>query len=311
MQNLLEMWRDFGHALHQVFLLQQIQCRQARRARHRMRRIGIAVRKLHRVLRRRLVHESLVDLAAGNDRPHRNRTVGDLLGDAHQVGRHAETVSTEHRTRAAETGNHFVEYQQDIVLVANLPQALEVALRRNQHTGGPGHGLDEDGRNVGGVVQLDQLQQFVGQGNASLFRHATGIGIARQQGMGQVIDVRHCLAKQFAVAAYAAQAGTCDVHAVVATGTPDHFGLGRLALETPVGANHLYRRIGALGTGVGEEHMIEIAWRQAGDSFRELERQRMTVLEPRRVIEGAQLLGDRVLDFLAGVPGTAGPQTRQ
>jgi hypothetical protein len=37
----------------------------------------------------------------------------------------------------------------------------------------------------------------------------------------------------------------------------------------------------------------------------------MAVLEARRVIEGAQLLGDRFLDFLAGVPGAAGPQTGQ
>nr|BFE91692.1 hypothetical protein GCM10020185_22280 [Pseudomonas brassicacearum subsp. brassicacearum] len=37
----------------------------------------------------------------------------------------------------------------------------------------------------------------------------------------------------------------------------------------------------------------------------------MAVLEPRRVIEGAQLLGDRFLDFLAGVPGATCPQARQ
>ncbi len=126
-----------------------------------------------------------------------------------------------------------------------------------------------------------------------------------------MIDVRHRLAEQFAVATDTAQAGTRDVHTVVAAGTADHFGLGRLPLETPVGANHLHRRIGALGTGVGEEHMIETARRQAGDFLRQLERQRMTILEPWRVIEGTQLLGDRVLDFLAGVPGAAGPQTRQ
>ncbi|MNP20716.1 hypothetical protein D3C76_1133010 [compost metagenome] len=37
----------------------------------------------------------------------------------------------------------------------------------------------------------------------------------------------------------------------------------------------------------------------------------MAVLEAWRVIEGAQLLGDRFLDFLAGVPCATGPQTGQ
>ncbi|MNP70347.1 hypothetical protein D3C76_1665690 [compost metagenome] len=87
---------DLGHALYQVFLLQQVQRRQASRAGHRVGRVGVAVGKFHRVLGCRLVHERLVDLGAGNHRPHGNRTIGDLLGDAHQVRGHAEAVGTEH-----------------------------------------------------------------------------------------------------------------------------------------------------------------------------------------------------------------------
>ncbi len=184
--------------------------------------------EFHCILGSRLVHERLVDLAAGDHRAHGDGTVGDLLGDAHQVRSHAEAVSAEHRAGTTEAGDHLVEHQQDAVLVADFAQALEVALRRHQHTGGTGHGLDEHRSNVRGIMQLDQFEQFLGQGNTALLRHATGEGVAGQQGMGQVIDIVHRLAKQLAVTTHTTEAGTGDIHPVIATGTADHLGLGRL-----------------------------------------------------------------------------------
>lgn len=63
-------------------------------------------------------------MKAGNHRAHRDRAVGDLLGNAHQVRGHAEAVGTEHRAGAAKARDHFVEHQQDIVLVANFAQSV-------------------------------------------------------------------------------------------------------------------------------------------------------------------------------------------
>ncbi|MNY12312.1 hypothetical protein D3C86_1453840 [compost metagenome] len=57
--------------------------------------------------------------------------------------------------------------------------------------------------------------------------------------------------------------------------------------------------------------MVQVARRQVGDFLSQLERQRMAVLEAWRVVESTQLLGHRFLNFLAGVPGAAGPQTGQ
>ena len=78
------------------------------------------MREFNRVFRRRLIHERVINLAARNHGPHRDRAVGDLLGDTHQVRGHTEAVSTKHRACATKPGDHFIKYQQDIVLVADL-----------------------------------------------------------------------------------------------------------------------------------------------------------------------------------------------
>ncbi|MDR6354590.1 hypothetical protein Q3H58_001261 [Pseudomonas psychrotolerans] len=204
-------------------------------------------------------------------------------------------------------GDDLVEDQQDVVLGADLAQALQIAHRRHDHPGRTGHGLDDDRGDVGGVVQLDQLEQLVGQLDAAGLGHAFGKGQARLQGVRQVIDV-HEGAVQLPVAADAAQAGAGDVDAVVATGAADQLGLGRLALDAPVGAGQLDRGISALGARTGEEDMIETGWSQLGHLLRQLEGQRMAVLEARRIVEGAQLPSHGLLDLLARVTGAAGPE---
>ncbi|MNZ73094.1 hypothetical protein D3C78_914950 [compost metagenome] len=263
--------------------------------------------ELHRVFRQVLVHEGVVDFLAGDHRAHRDGAVGDLLGDVHDVRGDAEVFRAGVATHAAEGGDHFVEDQQDVVLVADLAQTLQVALRRHQHAGGTGHRLDDHGGDVRGVMQFDQLEQLVGQLDAAGLGHALGEGHARLQGVRQVVDV-HQLAEHLAVAADAAQRGAGDVDAVVATGAADQLGLRRLAFQAPVGAGHLDRGVGALRTGAGEEHVVEAAGGELGDLVGQLERQRVAVLEARGVVEGAQLLGHGFLDFLARVAGAAGPQ---
>jgi hypothetical protein len=196
------------------------------------------------------------------------------------------------------------------VLGADLTQALQVAHWRHDHTGRTGHRLDDHGGDVGCVVQFDQFQQFVGQLDTAGGRHALGEGQVRLQGVRQVVGVHH-LAEHLAVAADAAQRGAGNVHTVVTTGAADKFGFAWLAFQTPVGAGHFHRGVGALGTGIGVEHMVEASRRQLGDFLGQLIGQRVAVLEARRVIEGAQLLGHGFLNFFTVMPGTAGPQARQ
>ncbi|VTQ25430.1 Uncharacterised protein [Pseudomonas aeruginosa] len=275
-----------------------------------MRGVGVAVAELHRVLGQRLVHEGVVDLAAGDHRAHRHGAVGDLLGDVHQVRGDAEVLGAAVGAQAAEGGDHLVEDQQDVVLVADLAQALQVADRRYQYAGGAGHRLDDHRGDVRGVVQFDQLEQLVGQLDAAGLGHPAGERHARLQGVRQVVDV-HQLAEHLAVAADPAEAGAGDVDPVVAAGAADQLGLLRLAFQAPVGAGHLDRGVGALGAGTGQEHVVQFAWQQPGDLLGQLEGQRMAVLEARRVVEGTELASHRLLDFLARVAGAAGPQAGQ
>ncbi|RMM87034.1 ATP-dependent Clp protease ATP-binding subunit [Pseudomonas savastanoi pv. glycinea] len=175
--------------LYQVFTLQQLQRREPGSARHRMCRIGIAVGEFDGVFRRWLIHEGLIDLAAGDHCAHGDRAIGDLLGDTHQVRRDTETVRTKHRACTAEAGNDFVEYQQDIVLITNLAQTLEIALRWNDHAGRARHGFDDYRRDVRRIVQLDQLEHLVGQRNTARFGHPLRIGVAGQQRVRQMVDI--------------------------------------------------------------------------------------------------------------------------
>ena len=58
--------------------------------------------------------------------------------------------------------------KQDAVLGRDLAQLLQVALGRRQDAGGARDRLDDDGGNGGGIVQVDETRQLVGQMRAPL-----------------------------------------------------------------------------------------------------------------------------------------------
>ncbi|MEE7594153.1 aminotransferase class III-fold pyridoxal phosphate-dependent enzyme, partial [Escherichia coli] len=64
-----------------------------------------------------------------------------------------------------------------------MNQALQVADRRYQYAGGAGHRLDDHRGDVRGVVQFDQLEQFVGQLDAAGLGHPAGERHAWLQGV--------------------------------------------------------------------------------------------------------------------------------
>ena len=98
-----------------------------------MRRVGIAVEQLDDVFG--ALHERFVHRLAGDHGSHGDAAVGEALGECHQVRSNAELLGGERRAGTPEAGDDFVEYQQDAVAVADLADALQVALRRNQHAG--------------------------------------------------------------------------------------------------------------------------------------------------------------------------------
>ena len=89
--------------------------------------------------------------------------VGEALGAGDDVGHHAEILGGERGAEAAEAGDHFVEDEQDAVLVADRAQPLQIAPGRQQHAGRARDRLDDDGGDGGGVVQRDDALQLVGE----------------------------------------------------------------------------------------------------------------------------------------------------
>ena len=130
---LLEEGGQRAHAARAVFALQQIQCRNACRAGHGMGRIGIAVGKFHHVLRTSGRHELVIDGGRDHAGSQRLGAIADLLGDIHDVRRHAKGLGRRHRSEAAKARDDLVEDQQDVVLGADLAQTLQIAGGWNHH----------------------------------------------------------------------------------------------------------------------------------------------------------------------------------
>src|SRR5690606_8034898 len=108
--------------------------------------------KLNGVFRQILLHESIVNFAGSDNGPHWDGTVGHLLGDIHDIGRDAEILRAGGFTQATKVGDDSVKNQQNIVLVANLSQALQVALRWNNDARRAGYGLNNDRSDVRRIV---------------------------------------------------------------------------------------------------------------------------------------------------------------
>src|SRR5580692_3713232 len=84
----------------------------------RVSRVGVAVKQLDRILRS--LHERVVNLALRKHRAHGYRTVRQAFRGGDQVRRDIESLRGKGFADAAEAGDHFVEYQQDVVLVADF-----------------------------------------------------------------------------------------------------------------------------------------------------------------------------------------------
>ncbi len=215
MHRVLEVGRQRLHARGHVFLLQDVQHRVARRAGHGVGGVGVAVGKFEHVLGAALCHEGVVDLLARHAAAQRLGAVGHLLGEVQDVRRHAEHLGARPAAAAAEAGDDLVEDQQDVVLRADLAQALQVASRRDHHTGRAGERLHDHGGDVARVVQGDHVQQLVGQGPAVGVGHALEERAHGRLRVGNVVGL-HRLAEGLAVAHHAAHRDAAEVHAVVA-----------------------------------------------------------------------------------------------
>ena len=270
-----------------------------------MGRVCVAVEQVDRVLR--TVHQPVEHVLAHEHAAHRHGRVGNALGHRHQIGDHAEFLGSKAGAEAAEAGDDLVEDQQDAVLVADLAQALQIALGRGQEAGGASAGLDDDGGDVRGVVQADDAFQRIGQMGA-LLRFTLGEGVLRQVGVRQVIDARQHRAEPLAIVDHAADRDAAEADAVIAALAAHEAGARALAVGAVIGQRDLEGAVDRLGARVAVEGVVQVARQQGGMPCRQLERLGMAHLERGRVVHLVELLGDRRLDLLAPVAGIDAPQ---
>jgi hypothetical protein len=106
--------------------------------------VGVAVVQLNigtAGLVRRLL-DAVVHVLLGDHGAAGNGRVGQALRAGDHVGSHVELHRRERVAESAEAGDDLVEDKQDVVLVADLADALEVAHGGRKHAGAARHRLD-------------------------------------------------------------------------------------------------------------------------------------------------------------------------
>ena len=295
-----------GGAGQKTLVLIGVERAERGRAGDRVRRIGIAVEELDDVLRPR--HEDVVDLLLGEDGAHRDHARGDALGDGHHVRRHAEIVGPEIRAEPAEAGDDLVEDQEHAVFVADRPQALEVALGRDQDAGRAGYRLDDDGGDGRGIVEQDHPLEVLGELD-SMRRLAAREGIAGEVvGVADMVDAREERAEHLAVGDDAADRDAAEIDAVIAPLAADQAEPAALAARPMIGKRDLEGRLDRLRAGIGEEDVVDALRRELDEARGELEGLGMAHLEGRRIVELGNLALDGLHDLRAAMAGIAAPQ---
>jgi hypothetical protein len=256
----------------------------------------------------RPAHELVVDVVTHHDAAHRDGARRDALGERDHVRHHAKALGSEGVAETAEPGDHLVEDQQDAMLVAQLAQPLEVALRRRQHAGRTGHRLNDNGGDGGGIMQRHHALKLVGQVHAP-FGLTLGVGLlSAVVGVRQVISARQQRAKPLAVGDHAAHRNAAEAHTMITALTADHAGARGFTARTVIGERHLQGGVAGFRAGVGEERIVQVTRRQHGKARGQFENLRVAVLEGRREIELGSLLLDGVDDRLAAMTGIGAPQ---
>jgi hypothetical protein len=113
--------------------------------------------------------------------------------------------------------------------LVQIAQLLQVALGRDQHAGGAGYRLDDDGGDGGGVMQGDEALELVGQmGAPGRLSLAEGV-LLQVVGVGQMIHAVEERAEELAIAGDAADGDAAEADAVIAALAPDQPCAGALA----------------------------------------------------------------------------------
>jgi len=165
---------------------------------------------------------------------------------------------------ATEATDDFVGDQQDLVFGGNALDFRPVGRGRNDDATGA---LDRFG-DEGGDILLAKLEDLVLQflchlETEFLRRKVTALGIP--VGLVDVVDARDRQVALFVHPFHAAERGAGDRRTVIGVLAGDHLGLRFVAERLPVDPRHAEPGVGGLRARIGEEDMVELAARMAGD----------------------------------------------
>ena len=158
--------------IQQVLLLDHLGRGQGRRAGHGVAAVTAGGGDLLEALLVRLAH------GHGRDR----KAVAKTLADGHHVGHDAPVLHAEPFARASPTGEHFVGHEQQLLLVAVLPQLGEEIVGRHD---GAAPALDRLQHEAGHVADGALLDVLVVEGDVLVgVDRAVGLGPQRPVGVG-------------------------------------------------------------------------------------------------------------------------------
>ena len=247
--------------------------------------------------------ERFEEPVAGDHRAERGVPGGQPLRAGDDVGLVVEGLRPEHRPDPAEGADHLVAHEQHVVLVADLPDPLEVPRRRREAAAGVLHRLEEDGGDGVGALGLDRHRDLVGGPPAERLL-VVGVGLGRpvEVGVGHLVGTGDERLEVLLERRDPGDGQGSLGRAVVGDGARDHLVLAGLADELEVLLRELPRGLDGLAAAAGEEDPVEVAGREPGDPLGELDGAGVGVRPQREERELLRLTGHRLADLGAAVP---------
>src|ERR1700733_1776131 len=178
-----------------------------------MRRPGVSVEELDRLVRRR-AEDRLIYMLAYPNCAHRHTAVGDSFGHGNDVGSHVEALCGKILAGAAKPADHFIEDQQNLMRRAYLAQPLKVTYRRHIDACGSSNRFYDTRRDVFCSVQVDHALQILCE-FSTFWRLAESTAILLEQGMPHVNNRQGHSLKSPAIAYHARERRSANIHAMI------------------------------------------------------------------------------------------------
>ncbi len=205
-----------------------------------------------------------------------------------------------------EAGHHLVGDVEDVIVAADLADALQIAIRRHHDAARGLHRLADEGADPVGADARDRVAELIDQEigerlDAHALRPAERVG--RRQLDDQLVGAIHPVA----VARAAIERGRQIGRAVIGAAAAEDQLLFRPPAHIVVELHEAQCRLHRRGAAGGEEDMAEIARRMTGDAHGKLRRWRVHRV-PRRVVgQRHRLVVHHLGQFLAAVADIDAP----